>query len=281
MTHFKHILITRFNLVSNKLNWTKSQSCNQDKWMEHRWEIFTTYCLPSILNQSVKNFIWLIYFDEHTSLVFKEKIKSLAKKHSLIYPVFKPSYEAFLNELSDDILEFKIDETSHIITSRIDNDDCFHRDAIKIIQAQFLGQSFHLINLAKGITLKISPISQAAQYTYYSGPFVSLIEKINQGDVLKTVFDEDHNVYTKKNTVTQLESAVYWIQIIHNYNVSNNLRGRPISINIIDDIYGFKLIRSNIINYYVRLLKYHIFSFPVIRLKNLIKNILGYPISYK
>ena len=61
---FSHFIITRFNIKNQ--GWEYDKNCkevNNDEWLRHRIEIFEKYCLPSILNQTEKNFLWLVYFD--------------------------------------------------------------------------------------------------------------------------------------------------------------------------------------------------------------------------
>lgn len=281
MSKFKHILITRFNLSSRNKEWTNSYSDIKAEWMEHRWDLFTQYCLPSILNQSTKDFIWFIYFDKTTSNSFREKIEELQKKHSFIHPIFRESYEDFMENLSLDISAVGDEKTTHFISSRIDNDDCFHRDAIKTIQGQFSGQNYHLVNLAKGLCLQITPSFSASTYCYYSGPFISLIEKMPSRGTLKTVMEKDHHDYFYQKDITQLESTTYWIQIIHKYNIANQLRGRPIKLDLRKGEFGFECQGTSSFSYLKRLGNYLIFQWPILSLKKLLKKLTGKAVTFK
>lgn len=281
MSKFKHILITRFNLSSLNKEWTNSYSNIKAEWMQHRWDLFTQYCLPSILNQSTKDFIWLIYFDKTTSNSYKKKIEELQKKHSIIHPIFKESYEEFMENLSQDILALRGAETTHFISSRIDNDDCFHRDAIKTIQAQFSEQDYHLVNLAKGLSIQTTPSFSASTYCYYSGPFISLIEKIPSEGTLTTVMEKDHHDYFYQKNITQLESTTYWIQVIHKYNIANQLRGRPIKLDLSKSEFGFELQESSSFSYLGRLGKYLLLQWPILSLKNFLKKLMGKAVTFK
>jgi len=281
MSKFKHILITRFNLSSQNREWTNSYAHIKEEWMKHRWDLFTQYCLPSIINQSTKNFTWFIYFDKTTSNSFREKIGALSQKHPFIFPIFIESYEVFMANLSLDILKVKENETTHFISSRIDNDDCFHRDAIKTIQRQFSGQDYQLINLAKGLCLQTIPPFLASTYSYYSGPFVSLIEKMPLEGNLKTVMEKDHHDYFHEQVVTQIESDTYWVQVIHKYNIANKMRGRPVKVDLTKNDFGFDLQINNSFSYLRRLSYYLLIQLPVLSIKNFLKKLTGRPVTFK
>lgn len=65
---YEHFVITKFNL-------RKYCICIEDindwiEWTRDRIFLFKTYCLPSFLNQTNKNFTWLIYFDKNTPIEF-------------------------------------------------------------------------------------------------------------------------------------------------------------------------------------------------------------------
>lgn len=71
-----HFLLTRFNL----LLWRKDKEGNivrSKAWLEHRFMLFEQYCLPSIANQTCKEFEWIVLFDSKTPDNFKEMIREL------------------------------------------------------------------------------------------------------------------------------------------------------------------------------------------------------------
>ena len=84
---FKHILITRFNL---NLGW-RDKSGNEtltDSWMSERFRLFEQFCVPSILNQSAKNFEWLVLFDLSAQLRYGKKIDEYSSGIPFFIPVF-------------------------------------------------------------------------------------------------------------------------------------------------------------------------------------------------
>ena len=83
--NFSHFILTRFNV---KKMWSQDKRGNKvltDEWLSHRFKLFENYCLPSIVNQENKNFIWLVYFDQDTDKLFINKINILAFSKGLSY----------------------------------------------------------------------------------------------------------------------------------------------------------------------------------------------------
>ena len=61
MKSFEHLIITRFNL--NLYARDKHDAPTRtERWLEHRFEIFERYCLPSVAAQTNPNFRWLCLF---------------------------------------------------------------------------------------------------------------------------------------------------------------------------------------------------------------------------
>ena len=65
MENYSHFIITRFNL--NLYAQDKHDlPTRTDRWLEHRFEVFERYCLPSVAAQTSGNFTWLCLFDAAT-----------------------------------------------------------------------------------------------------------------------------------------------------------------------------------------------------------------------
>ena len=229
MKPFQHILITRFNLK----NETWVQDKNQVKvldasWLEKRYQLFDKYCFPSIKNQTEQDFIWLVYFDTETPKEYKRRNSAFADHFKNFIPIYKDSFKHFVADLSHDIKKVLGDNVSFLITSRIDNDDAFHEDAIKTIQAQFNNQSRAIIDLRTGYCLQIKPQSRLYKANFELGPFISLIEKINNG-VFETVLCRAHKDWEKVNDLSIIiNTDMLWAQIIHEHNLVNTVHGHLI-----------------------------------------------------
>lgn len=124
MDPFKHYILTRFNtgLYSPRARLRMSP----DRWMEHRLRLFATITLPSIAGQTCQNFTWLVLLDRQTPDRYIRTLESSGYPNlQIIYPT--EDRLPWLQGLAPGRYD--------LITTRIDNDDAFHRDAVKTLQA--------------------------------------------------------------------------------------------------------------------------------------------------
>ena len=47
-----------------------------EAWLDDRFRLFETFCLPSVRGQTVQELSWLVFFDEATPQRFRERIDS-------------------------------------------------------------------------------------------------------------------------------------------------------------------------------------------------------------
>jgi hypothetical protein len=230
---FEHFLITRFNLrVINKNSvidkvWENDRNNNPiqtEEWLKKRIYLFETFCLPSISIQSCKDFKWYVYFDLHSPKIVKEKIKEWKKMNSYFHPILKASYDQFMNDLSSDIANANT-SSQYIITTRLDNDDALHKDAVLEIQKSFIPKHNVPINMPLGhcLLFKNNFIQVSTLFHSADGPFLSLIEK---GNDVNTVYQKKHTEYGNNPGIIQIGNKALWLQIIHETNMLNFLRGR-------------------------------------------------------
>ncbi|WP_411768231.1 glycosyltransferase [Winogradskyella sp. A3E31] len=254
MKSFDHFIITRFN-IKNKgwLSDKYGQNVNDQKWLTERYELFMMYCYPSVLKQSCKDFTWLVFFDMNTPLKFKEKNKDINNSLPQFNAIYVEDYSDFENKLPEEIKTRA--ESEYIITSRFDNDDCYHVDTVKTIQKHFKPQPNTIIDLENGLTLDINKVNRLSRKKgVVSGPFVSYIEKIEEGKIIKTAYNCEHVHWKDRAQFIPVKQGYFWLQIIHNRNVSNQM-----SIDLISNksyLKGFPIDRMPKFN-----LKYYVFVF--------------------
>jgi hypothetical protein len=242
MTFF-HFLITQFNLR----NFPKSSYEDEDSeqwadWTRERINIFNKFCLPSILNQSKNNFTWLIFFDTSTRTEFNPFINNI-KNHKFIKICFCNGYQEFYKKYMEEVHSRIPEYCQWIITTRLDNDDVLHRNAIKVIQNNFVAKEKYLISLASGYILDLNR-NVLAHYFYPMSPFISLIESVSKNNI--GIFDRPHSQWqtlrlflwkeiyfeffrkSKRSSRFILKQPL-WIQLFHGKNVSNSFyRGLPV-----------------------------------------------------
>ena len=238
---YVHFIITQFNLR----NFPKSNHGDLENWIQwtrKRIVLFKEYCLPSIINQSYKAFNWLIYFDKETPFEFNEFIKELGS-FSFINICYCKGIEDFNQSYIEDVKKRIGHNVKWVLTTRIDNDDCLHKDAIMTIQESFVMRHNFLISLASGYILNIKDRT-LSHYYYPMSPFITLIEANNND--LKGVFEKGHTkwddlhmyifkeiwleYFNKKARNSRfILNKPLWIQIVHGENVSNSFyRGLPV-----------------------------------------------------
>ncbi len=238
---FSHFLITQFNLR----NFPKSSQTAFERWLSwtrERIKLFKSYCLPSILNQTAKNFSWLIYFDVGTPDEFKPFIQELEAHEFIKICYCEGSEDFFVNYMQEVKLRNKL-ENQWMITTRLDNDDLLHRNAIEIIQRNFIKKDKFLIALGSGYVMDVER-NVLAHYFYPMSPFISLIESFSGNPV--GVFARPHTQWQSLRLFIYKEiyleffkpsarqcrfilKSPLWIQIFHGKNVSNSFyRGLPV-----------------------------------------------------
>jgi len=209
MAGFNHYIITRFNLKQAVWNTDKKGAeVNNEDWLKERFEIFEKYCFPSIKNQTEKNFKWLVYFDSDTPEFFKKKNKKLQSLCKVFIPIYTPSFSEFEATLPQTIYDLNGNNTEYIITTRLDNDDGLHQDAVKIIQEHFVEKDKTIIDLVNGLALQVvGEYKLSLKKGVISGPFISLIEKVS--DFIKpiTVYDREHTTWNDIATFKTVNSG--------------------------------------------------------------------------
>lgn len=237
----EHIVLTRFNLVG--IGGLKSEQ-EWETWNKHRFQLFKEYCLPSMLQQSA-SFKWHLYFDEQTPEEHLPDIEEL-KRHSFIRIFFLNGKNTFFRDHMSGIQKNLSPGTRWLISTRVDNDDCLHKDAISAIQSRFIPQDQFIINLSSGYTFQMET-GYMSHYYYLKSPFLSLVEDVGK-DELKGVYLKRHSQWepgkaapwgrviksslSRKQNHAYIVDRPYWLQLIHGKNVSN------------DDLRGFPVLRS-------------------------------------
>jgi hypothetical protein len=223
MKPFSHYIITRFNIKNPGWHLDKNGNIINDlEWLTQRYSLFKTYCFPSVMSQVEKDFEWLVFFDKNTPEKFIKENNNFAK----IMPQFKPLYVIDYLDFEEK-LKVNVSKNSllnYIITTRLDNDDCLHSNAVKKIQESFKPLNNLIIDLTNGLTLELGAYNKLAKReNVHSGPFISYIEENNKTKPVKTVYNCEHTSWSSKASFIDVKSGFYWMQIIHSKNITNKL----------------------------------------------------------
>jgi len=248
----KHLILTRFNVglynlykssikeyrkiitvpsrcgyMTKKLTIIKEDDKKYEplQWMVDRKKIFLNYCYKSIINQTEKDFEWLIFFDKETPVKELAFYKGLENDNIKIFITNEKKLKKERLEIIKKIL--LQNKNDYVITTRLDNDDSLHKNFVlitKIMAKKMLGiwELPFAINFPIGYChdtinkeTRLSPFEE-------SNPFISVVEKSNMD--IKTVLQGQHlSISNKMNTKQVIEDIHYWIRIIHKHNVSNRM----------------------------------------------------------
>jgi hypothetical protein len=250
---FSHVIVTRFNLVG--IGGVKTEK-DWKEWNDQRFKLFNQYCLPSVLNQTAK-FSWFLYFDIQTPEVHLSEIEEL-KKIPFIRVFILNGKQEFFDHYSSHIRESIPNSSKWVITTRIDNDDCIHREAVAKIQSKFKARENYSINLSSGYTLNLKE-NVLSHYFYLKSPFQSIVENIDSGE-LKGVYQKRHGQWepgkaapiqrelrslrTGNRDYAYVLDEPLWVQLIHDKNISNDaVRGFPVFRKV--DLSPFSIAHSN------------------------------------
>lgn len=215
----KHFLLTRFNLKNTAWKNTNNEVHIglTKNWLNHRFKFFQTYCLPSVLNQTNKEFIWLLIFDIDTPKEYILKINALIKNEPNFKVIFADGFDDLLPSIKSEIEKHIEVVDKYIITTRMDNDDTIHKDFIKTIQNLFKPIDNLILDLRKGFQLILQDKVEVREFYDCYNPFISLVESVTKYD---TVLSKEHKNWNK-NTVKIYKNKHLWIQLIHNQNQAN------------------------------------------------------------
>ena len=219
---YSHYILTRFNTqdIGGKMLYDDPKKA--DKWMEERMELFEK-TKESVLNQAGL-FQWVISIDDRTPDKFIDEIftdQRMKRVKGDIRQVF------FSRQIKP--------KTTHVITSRLDNDDLYCEGAVKAIQALFRFQVMVI-----DIKYRQLDLSTGKEYTSnreaHNSPFLSLVEPIWY---IGTCFCRPHSVLgleyptppsgrLKRIHTTAADDKHYAYMVIHGNNVANKIVGEEI-----------------------------------------------------
>lgn len=229
--NYSHFIITRFNLRFSDNTWEKDRLGNQvltDEWLAYRIELFIKYCLPSVLNQTSRNFLWLLYFNTGTNETIIQQFRELEKSHNnLIKIIMANGYDDFMERYCNDVLSFCPDNNRYVITTRLDNDDIVHKDFIKKIQERFCEQQFMAINFVKIMMLNPDKNNKLFIDYSFSNHFISVIEKTESAKI-SGCYSRGDRKWNIRNKIIHIFDKPYCIEIISDRNLINRFRGFPV-----------------------------------------------------
>jgi hypothetical protein len=219
---FEHVILTRFNV--RYVEDPNAPSIGVDPgWLEERFGLFEQYCLPSVLAQTEQNFTWILFFDRATPEPYAERARALASRRAGFHPIFCDALP--LSAVHETVRRVSRNDPQWLLTSRFDNDDGLHKDFVATVQRAQRFDRPEVLNCPMGIILRDN---RAYRRRDPSNAFISLSEPFSG---MQTVFSILRHVYARESyPVRQVASAPMWLQVIHDSNISNRVRGRRVPL---------------------------------------------------
>jgi hypothetical protein len=202
------------------------------EWLSNRLEKFRTYCLPSVVAQSNQNFRWHLYFCDRAPAECISQVRSLIEP----YPNIEIKIcDLFTKEvIQENVRNALAPETKWVLTTRLDNDDGWHRDFVKRLQGQLEFKRSEFLNFPRGIILYDNKIFL---YKHTSNAFISFLEP---RDDFLTVWCGTHLNLGKIAPIRQLVESPTFLQVVHDQTRSNKPRG--VRVRRLPAIEGFEAI---------------------------------------
>lgn len=223
MNSFEHYIITRFNVKIPQVNVMGPDKRKlfgeplglDEKWLRHRFALFEQFCSPSVLQQTEKNFKWILLFDSNTPSFFKDKINEVCRSENQIVLFMN---EWSLTRLREEIKKRLSPSTQYLMTTRLDNDDALCKDFVKIVQEVFPHRQGDVISFNTGFNLFRDKFYFVK---YKPNPFLSLVEEVKD---FKTVFHGEHRDIYFEGPTHDIVDPPGWLQVVHDYNLRNQVR---------------------------------------------------------
>jgi len=232
MNIHKYIL-TRFNLTL----WQTDKNSNNTQtaeWLEQRFRLFEQFTLPSVLNQTDKNFKWIVLFSSETPIKYKSRIDEIRSR----CPQFRaigvaPGQSAIFGQIFKEVIENDLGDKAEgiVSTTYLDNDDALSVHYMETIHNLISANYNKIIAQTTIINFRFgcqyfTEHKVASKASYKRNHFITLAEPLGSNSI-KTVFGYGSHYYIgKHNGIRQIavEKTDMWLEVIHDKNVINDVR---------------------------------------------------------
>ena len=240
-------LITRFNLPLYKKD-KERQPVLTEQWLDDRFRLFETYCLPSIQQQTYKDFVWIVLMSDDTPQMYRQRMSELCYQCRQLSPLYikNNDIERYHDIVKDKIRELK-SQSSLLVTLRIDNDDAIRCDYIErsMTLAQEQAESRRGYSFVYGIQYH-TQANLAMRVPYPNNHFIFEINTQYKADDFDYILEYNHANTTDMPFpfTAMMDKEVMWAEVIHQRNVDNDVKGtwrqRPVTDNkLLKDAFGW------------------------------------------
>jgi hypothetical protein len=199
--NIKHIIITRF-LIQFYDQYGYPKKLSDKNYIPNGIRVMKKYLLPSLENQSCKNFIWILLIGNNAN---KSLVQSLLNINYSFETkiIYKKNFKKYLMNISQgfDVL----------ITTRIDYDDCIYYDAVNDVRkAVNINKPFLLYGYNTGVYYFESE-DKYYLYNYKNDKgvwsiFISLIIVLNKVNDIYSIYDLGDHSFIKEKILKSFQS---------------------------------------------------------------------------
>ena len=223
-----HFILTRFNL---RLWWKEDKrggAIQTEEWLEERFRLFETFCLPSVKGQTCQDFKWICLFDEETPKNFRERIGGYAEAYDRFLPFYLNAEETkqFQSYFQRKVYELADKADEGLLTTYLDNDDCLRDDYVERVQRYTQKVRYGTVFSFKYGIQYYTEQNLAVRIPYKNNHFLSYYERL--GEKSRTIWGFWHfSIYNYKGirvaTINNKENPM-WVEVIHKGNIDNDVK---------------------------------------------------------
>ena len=236
-----HFILTRFNVRLYPKD-KKGNNTLTPEWLEHRFQLFERYTLPSLSAQTCKDFKWIVLIDRETPQAYKERLEECVERCPNLHIIRVRSDKGYLStQVFREVIQRDMKEAhgenykdGQVLTTWMDNDDALAIDFVERVQQEAARLSVKrptFIVFHYGLQY-FTQREVAVRHRFKNNHFISLIEVLLPDDLPKTVFGYGNHWYVysfdKQCDIHQVanKDKAAWIEVVHNRNVANDILPR-------------------------------------------------------
>ena len=214
----QHLLVTRFNLRQEGLKWDKlGNPVLGPDWMRERIGLFEHYCAPSVRAQTLTDFTWLILMDRDTSQESRARLGRVVAGMPNVEFIYLPPISTDVS-VAEAVLQRTSGEPDVLLTTRLDNDDAIHQDALAVVREKMRPDRREFLNLRFGY---VTDGETARVKSNKYGHFATLVEPRAAGSFRTVHCGLPHGRAHSFAPYRQITDQPYWLELIHPRNAAN------------------------------------------------------------
>ena len=219
----QHFFLTRFNI----LIWQKDkegQNVRTTKWLDHRFQLFEQYCLPSIKNQTCQDFEWIVLFDSTTPERYKAKVEEYQIECPQFVPVYvEPERGCHFAEIFREEIVKRLN-AKRVVSTYLDNDDALNVRFVEDLRERAsLANDGTFFYYDEGYQYYTDD-KFLLQIHYPRNHFVSVVEE-GSPDSMKGIFGYGRHYYIdeiKGAKIEHVKTEPMWCEVVHEKNMIND-----------------------------------------------------------